>query len=843
MTIETKKAANVKEALEILNSLLPNGSFTYAAENYSDDYKVTNRHFAGTAENGATCYGLIENIVDGNLVSVRFVNIYREIAVDIVIENFTRGELAIVDNNDSATNEMKIAKFEEGKTYFTTWEEDTGRPHMSRYTIKKRTAKTVVINNFRSKIHFCDWANCEMAKIGYGSYILAKDLFTEDTIKAQAESDAAWDEIEADASRRMAELKAAKAEREQILSTPLVTVTAQEVATNAEIELANSTLELKTGEHLKSLEEMAKAFAEHCARTDELLRRADIKCKARALEDKISNAKCLLKNVNLANVTDPELLKMANDALSDMENAKIELAAIKTNNPDIFNAGKKPATAYQPQTQWENPHDFTITGDLSDRNINGRIIAAYIDREQQLELADMKADGVQFLLKVITPQLHSFRKFDFCICTNTYKSFDALKQLGANHILDHLWRIETIDGKLLAKGAGIADFDTFCNEKNVNQHDDFRSKLAELQANVADAKAVRDFKQTAFNQAQKEFDEANDAVFNAQYAIIQLGDAKAKELQNSLLDGSEHIEIHFSPINRKFVIYEIHGMDVPKELATCATPELVIDAVNQIKHVDNFSLDDFEEHLLALQKEQEDAYPDEVKEINRELAQSNLEAPHMLLKIYNKDFHTGSFCGVKLNKLHVKSFVTDKIHFNICYATEPLECYDTFEEVTDAINHFKDAIMHGATKFKFPTSDELNPPTTSASKMTVEELQKAFWSGHLPPAFETTIRAALKKATDDKRARLKKSGRTRCRLVVPQVNAILAKLLESGELNQAEQPQEPTRKQINDSLIRAMETNLKNIQAHCRNLDFNAAVDELNLYHICNNALLKKEVA
>ena len=793
MTIETKKAANVKEALEILNSLLPNGSFTYAAENYSDDYKVTNRHFAGTAENGATCYGLIENIVDGNLVSVRFVNIYREIAVDIVIENFTRGELAIVDNNDSATNEMKIAKFEEGKTYFTTWEEDTGRPHMSRYTIKKRTAKTVVINNFRSKIHFCDWANCEMAKIGYGSYILAKDLFTEDTIKAQAESDAAWDEIEADASRRMAELKAAKAEREQILSTPLVTVTAQEVATNAEIELANSTLELKTGEHLKSLEEMAKAFAEHCARTDELLRRADIKCKARALEDKISNAKCLLKNVNLANVTDPELLKMANDALSDMENAKIELAAIKTNNPDIFNAGKKPATAYQPQTQWENPHDFTITGDLSDRNINGRIIAAYIDREQQLELADMKADGVQFLLKVITPQLHSFRKFDFCICTNTYKSFDALKQLGANHILDHLWRIETIDGKLLAKGAGIADFDTFCNEKNVNQHDDFRSKLAELQANVADAKAVRDFKQTAFNQAQKEFDEANDAVFNAQYAIIQLGDAKAKELQNSLLDGSEHIEIHFSPINRKFVIYEIHGMDVPKELATCATPELVIDAVNQIKHADNFSLDDFEEHLLALQKEQEDAYPDEVKEINRELAQSNLTAP-MWLRICNNGVLIKAFADIKLNCLAVKSFVTDKIHFGVHYADEPLEGYNTFEEVITAINLLKAAITRGDKEFTFPTVDELN-------QLAFADFQKAFSDGTLPPHLTNKIRNELKKATDAKRDRVKKSSRkARCRLTAAEVNAILNKIFVhfSDELNQPQQDQQaltPTAKQ------------------------------------------------
>ena len=786
MTIETKKAANVKEALEILNSLLPNGSFTYATENYSDDYKATNRHFTGTAENGATCYGLIENIVAGNLVSVRFVNIYREIAVDIVIENFTCGELAIADNNDSATNaEIELAntakktkklysinpvinddqpiKFNHLDIFLTADGalQIDGFFQCKRITTAYNCFKKIMVQAAADIPQLKGWGDCwtdakSISELDGNFFNENGDLLfnnsdPRDTLAVDINEDQFYFFANFPAASKPLEgFDYDAAEREEIMSTPLVSTDALEVATNAEIELAN---------------------------------------------------------------------------------------------------------AYQPQTHWVNPHDFTITGDLSGRNINGRIFAHHIDRQQQLELADMKADGVQYLLKVITPQLHSFRKFDFRICTNTYKSFDALKQLGANRILDQLWRIETIDGKLLAKGAGIADFNLFFNHKEeptltVNQHNDFHSKLAELQANVAAAKAVRDLKKAAFDRAEQEFNKANDAVFDAQYAIIQLGNAKAKELQNSLLDGSEHIEINFSPISRKFVIYEIHEMDVPKELATCATPELVIDAINHIKHADNFSLDDFEEHLLALQKEQEDAYPDEVKEINRELAQSNFTAP-MWLHIRNNGVLIKSFADVELKWLSVKSFVTDKIHFGVHYADEPLEGYNTFEEVITAINQLKAAITRGDKEFTFPTADELNLPQQDthvteleAQINKLEPVVKALQFASLAARCELIPyeKALIDGTVTKKQVKSLKSAAFKIKKEYVKARDELIRL--EVKLDLKSQPAlHPTAKQINDSLIRAMETNLKNIQAHCLNLDINAAVDELNLYHICNNALLKKEVA
>lgn len=106
MTIETKKAANINEAIQIINSLLPNGTFEFVTENHSDDYKVTYRHFGGTNEFGATCFGMIESFIDGKLVNVRFVNTYRRTAVDIEIENFTAEIETATDtaNNNTATD-------------------------------------------------------------------------------------------------------------------------------------------------------------------------------------------------------------------------------------------------------------------------------------------------------------------------------------------------------------------------------------------------------------------------------------------------------------------------------------------------------------------------------------------------------------------------------------------------------------------------------------------------------------------------------------------------------------------------------------------------------------------
>ncbi|MBR0060707.1 MAG: hypothetical protein IJP68_04420, partial [Selenomonadaceae bacterium] len=224
--------------------------------------------------------------------------------------------------------------------------------------------------------------------------------------------------------------------------------------------------------------------------------------------------------------------------------------------------------------------------------------------------------------------------------------------------------------------------------------------------------------------------------------------AKAAHLQTLL---PQNFEIIFDYIDLNFIVSTINGTSRAL-FDTYDTPEQVKGAIN------------FGQHLLALKKAQEDAYPEEVKALNRVLAQSNLAAPNMHLRIYYNDFHIGSFCGVELCKLHVKSFVTDKIHFNVCYACEPLECYDTFEEVTAAIDHFKDAIKRGATEFTFPTIDELNTPSD---------------------------------------------------------------------------------KQLIDSLIRAMETCLLNIQAICltKPTNLSAINREWELYQICNNALLRKEVA
>lgn len=271
---------------------------------------------------------------------------------------------------------------------------------------------------------------------------------------------------------------------------------------------------------------------------------------------------------------------------------------------DGFNYGM--ATDYQPQTNWENPHDFTITGDLSDRNINGRI-AAFNHKEEVTLTDNMK------LAKQITDKLGSL----------------LVKFSHAN---------EGNDGGL------ALHYETFKDE-----HDEFGTL-------------------THFVEV---FTDKTNFILDHVNFITGYGDDKKVE---------------------KFFFKR-----------------------------DDFS--DFEQHLLALQKEQEDAYPEEVKALNRDLAQSNLTAPNMHLHIYNNDFHIGSFCGVELSKLHVKSFVTDKIHFNVCYASEPLEHYDTFVEVTAAVNQFKDAISRGDKEFTFPTADKLNQPvpaTPAKHKHTFE---------------------------------------------------------------------------------------------------------------------------
>lgn len=290
------------------------------------------------------------------------------------------------------------------------------------------------------------------------------------------------------------------------------------------------------------------------------------------------------------------------------------------------------ATDYQPQTNWENPHDFTIVGDLSDRNINGRI-AAFNHKEEVTLTDNMK------LAKQITDKLGSL----------------LVKFSG---------------GEYGTRKGAVLHYETFKDE-----HDEFGTLTRVVEV----------------------FTDQTNFILDHVNFITGYGDDKKVE------------QFFFKR--------------------------------------DDFS--DFEQHLLALQKEQEDAYPEEVKALNRDLAQSNLTAPNMHLHIYNNDFHIGSFCGVELSKLHVKSFVTDKIHFNVCYASEPLEHYDTFEEVTAAVNQFKDAISRGDKEFTFPTADKLNQPVpaTPAKHQHTFEVGANYFSRDFNQCAYTILKRSKKMLT------------------------------------------------------------------------------------------------
>jgi|GEM_PF-6638257 len=140
----------------------------------------------------------------------------------------------------TTTIEKAIAKFEEGKTYFNIWNQEDGRPHMRHYTIVKRTPKTIVLKSgYRCRI-FTSENGVEGAKVSYGTYIYASDLCTVEAENRQIEADKAWDEIDAKANQRMLEIKAAEAEREEILSTPLVSEEAFDEAYYGEVTNAHN---------------------------------------------------------------------------------------------------------------------------------------------------------------------------------------------------------------------------------------------------------------------------------------------------------------------------------------------------------------------------------------------------------------------------------------------------------------------------------------------------------------------------------------------------------------------------------------------------------------------------
>ena len=244
MTIETKTAKSYTEAMELVKEFharRPDCYFVYDTENYGESRKNNTiyRHFEGMGKDGyGICFGMIEIIKDGKLETVRVINTCRDTAIDIKIEPETR-------KNVAKANEMPTtAKFEEGKTYFRIWNEEDGRPHMSYYTIEKRTAKTIVLKS-GARCRIVDWSdlnNSEAVKVSYGTYVLAKDVATVEAERRQAERDNWWEQEYQRVAERAAELKAIEVEREEIMSTPFTTADAVDAAAEAETELANAVI-------------------------------------------------------------------------------------------------------------------------------------------------------------------------------------------------------------------------------------------------------------------------------------------------------------------------------------------------------------------------------------------------------------------------------------------------------------------------------------------------------------------------------------------------------------------------------------------------------------------------
>ena len=123
-----------------------------------------------------------------------------------------RGETKTAEPFDTAQivgePSKRMPKFEAGKTYCNTWSEDTGRPHIRTYTVVKRTAKTIVLKSGARCRIGTDRDGGEISKVGYNSYIYARDIYNTDAIKKQADADKYWDETEREVDRRLRERKA-----------------------------------------------------------------------------------------------------------------------------------------------------------------------------------------------------------------------------------------------------------------------------------------------------------------------------------------------------------------------------------------------------------------------------------------------------------------------------------------------------------------------------------------------------------------------------------------------------------------------------------------------------------
>ena len=246
MTIETKIAQSATEAVEILNSLnFRQVSFEFYGENYSDDYKTAYRHFDGIdAKGNGTCFALIEIVINGKLETVRFINTYRETAVDIKIgnANYTvddKGAVELIDEpemKNQTTNAVSTPattiKVDEEFKVGTVYEDFTCGKGYTSYKVTARTAKFVTVANLtdgtekRCKIDF------EQKKYYANGYHTVEFISPDKKANGFSASDIDH--------KAMQQIKAALVE--DIANEYAVSPEAQDAAVDAEVEQAAVTV-------------------------------------------------------------------------------------------------------------------------------------------------------------------------------------------------------------------------------------------------------------------------------------------------------------------------------------------------------------------------------------------------------------------------------------------------------------------------------------------------------------------------------------------------------------------------------------------------------------------------
>ena len=148
----------------------------------------------------------------------------------------------------------------------------------------------------------------------------------------------------------------------------------------------------------------------------------------------------------------------------------------------------------------------------------------------------------------------------------------------------------------------------------------------------------------------------------------------------------------------------------------------LIPSVDELNNVEDEP--SFEELLAADIAEFEAAQPAEVKELNAQLAKSDLQAPTMWVKIMDgAGQHRGSFSKGVLSAVRLEYNAEPEaikgytLHY---FNNEPMGLYDTLEQVKAVIEKFKVAIANNAESFTFPKADELNAVSLESTELEIK---------------------------------------------------------------------------------------------------------------------------